>query len=102
MDFSKLLSKKKKDKKRKITVTDTSNDNKRQNRADNGELKVYFVHVPKTAGSAIKHVFTQTEKPGQDPKEEWHLPTKNGGTVHIIANGHTPASRFPSGAFQLS
>ena len=32
------------------------------------ELCVYLVHIPKTAGTAIKHVLTQTERLNQPPK----------------------------------
>jgi hypothetical protein len=44
----------------------------------------------------------QTEQPNQQPKEEWHLKTKNGTHVHIISRGHTSASQFPANALKVA
>lgn len=61
-------------------------------------IYIYFVHVPKTAGSAIKELLRRNDtrpQPSHKPREGWLLHTKTGMPVHIIARGHSEASSFP-------
>lgn len=62
-----------------------------------------MIHVPKTAGSAVKQTLLLNEK-GQSgmkgtsnaSKEGWHFETRAGRRVRFIARGHCPASKFPT------
>ena len=64
---------------------------------------VYFVHVPKAAGSAVKNVLrtnhpkaTHTPKTSAAAEGWWFTATDAKHTrVHISARGHTPARDFP-------
>lgn len=59
-------------------------------------IYIYFVHVPKTAGSAIKQVLATNDLQRKGIKSEgWTLRTRSGTTVRIIARGHCAASQFP-------
>lgn len=61
-------------------------------------IYIYFVHVPKTAGSAIKHTLLSNDtrrSKSNRPREGWLLHTRKGVPVHIIARGHSTASSFP-------
>ena len=59
-------------------------------------LYIYFVHVPKTAGSAIKQVLATNDLQHKGIKSEgWTLRTRSGTTVRILARGHCPTSQFP-------
>lgn len=61
-------------------------------------IYIYFIHVPKTAGSAIKDMLRRNDKRPphpHKPREGWLLHTKTGIPVHIIARGHSEASSFP-------
>lgn len=64
-------------------------------------LTVYLVHVPKTAGSAIKELL-KTRATTSERFEGWKLGTHDGNTVHFIAKGHCPAFRFPTGALKVA
>jgi hypothetical protein len=63
-------------------------------------LKVFFVHVPKTAGSAVKQAFRKAT--GAFEAEEWKLTADDGTIVHIVARGHTDAAGFPKDAFKFA
>lgn len=67
----------------------TSKDKK-----DNKTIYIYFVHVPKTAGSAIKQTFAQNDTNHSIKSEGWTLHTKSGIKVRIIAHGHSTTSSF--------
>lgn len=63
---------------------------------------VYFVHVPKAAGSAVKNVLRTHHPKANAPKtgaaaEGWWFTATdaNHTRVHISARGHTPARDFP-------
>ena len=61
-------------------------------------IYIYFVHVPKTAGSAIKHTLLRNDPrraKSNRPREGWLLHTRKGVPVHIIARGHSTAASFP-------
>lgn len=61
-------------------------------------IYIYFVHVPKTAGSAIKNTLLRNDPrraKSNRPREGWLLHTRKGVPVHIIARGHSTASSFP-------
>ena len=58
-------------------------------------IYIYFVHVPKTAGSAIKQTLARNDTGDKSIKSEgWTLYTKSGIKVRIIANGHSASSSF--------
>jgi hypothetical protein len=65
-------------------------------------IYIYFVHVPKTAGSAIKQTLAQNDDGGNGNRngnrgrdEGWTLHTTEGQRVRIIAKGHSRADQFP-------
>ena len=105
MNFSKLLGSYKKKPKKRIPPEDISGDgtgNKRARRekAPERTVTVYFVHVPKTAGSAIKQIFAKEVK--EKFTEGWRLKATDGTTVHIIAQGHSRCNNFPKGSFKFA
>ena len=63
-------------------------------------LQVCLVHVPKTAGSAIKQTLKKLARTS-DAFEGWKLTNRDGLVVHIIAKGHSHASAFPREAFKV-
>jgi hypothetical protein len=63
--------------------------------------EAYFVHVPKTAGSALKHIMAQMDR-GGGFSENFRLETTLGNVVRVISNGHKPAKDFPTNAFKFA
>lgn len=58
-------------------------------------IYIYFIHVPKTAGSAIKQTLAHNDTQDKSIKSEgWTLYTRSGVKVRIIANGHSVSSSF--------
>jgi hypothetical protein len=109
MDFASLLKKKKNKKKRPAsTVASQGPDAKRQHVSEQPKVRkvtktvtIFFAHVPKTAGSAIKQILKQSCIPTHQG-EGWKIRTKDGKTVHIIARGHAYSSDFPRSAFKVA
>jgi hypothetical protein len=68
-------------------------------------VDVKFLHVPKTAGSAIKHVLAKIENGavfGEDFLLETASASGAGAKVQISSGGHSTARDFPGGAFKFA
>lgn len=61
---------------------------------DPNAIYIYFVHVPKTAGSAIKQTLARNDAHRSIKSEGWTLHTKTGIKVRIIAQGHSGTTHF--------
>lgn len=57
-------------------------------------LPVYLIHVPKTAGSAIKQTL-KTLATTSEAFEGWKVTNRDGVVIHFIARGHCPVRDFP-------
>eukprot|EP00937_MAST-01D_sp_MAST-1D-sp2_P001901 g1901.t1 len=116
MDFASLLNNYKAapkardgngDRKRKASERDeqygAGRGSKSARRERERERVVYFVHTPKTAGSAIKHTLAKAESGGRSEFGEFfRLRTRDGTMLRIESRGHTEASRFPPGVFKFA
>jgi hypothetical protein len=101
MNFNKMLgSYKKKTKKRILSAPETIGNEKRpREETPESVVTIYFVHVPKTAGSALKQIFSKVVD--EKHTEGWRLKTTDGTIVNIVANGHSPCSNFPVSTIML-
>jgi hypothetical protein len=57
-------------------------------------LPVYLIHVPKTAGSAIKQTL-KTLAATSEAFEGWKVTNRDGVVIHFIARGHCRVRDFP-------
>ena len=57
-------------------------------------LPVYLIHVPKTAGSAIKQTL-KTLATTSEAFEGWKVTNRDGVVIHFIARGHCRVRDFP-------